>query len=66
LAACSQEPRFPSQINMHGLDSFNPTDQTEKQSIFDQLHSRGLLQLVHTKGGRACGMDRHAQRPGIM
>ena len=52
LAACQAEPQFPSQVEVVGLDSFNDTDQQQKQAIFDDLHSRGLLQLVHASGPR--------------
>jgi hypothetical protein len=52
LTSCSREPCFPSQAEVSGFDSFNHFHQSEKQPLFDDLHTRGSLQLAHMKRRR--------------
>jgi hypothetical protein len=51
LVAC-QEPKFPSQVDVAGLNPFNGEDQAQKQKIFENLNIRGFLQLVQASDGR--------------
>jgi hypothetical protein len=52
LKACGTKPKFPAQVDVVGHDPFNPVHQSDKQKLFDKLHSRGLLQFVPGPSGR--------------
>lgn len=53
LKACSgDKPKFPSQIEVSEMNLFSPIDQQQKQSLFTELHTRGLLQIVRDPSKR--------------
>jgi hypothetical protein len=52
LKACRTKPKFPAQVDVDGLDAYNPTHQSDKQKLFEELHSQGLLQFVPGPSGR--------------
>ena len=52
LAACRTKPKFPAQVDVDGLDAYNPIHQSDKQKLFEELHSKGLLQSVPGPSGR--------------
>jgi hypothetical protein len=57
VLAAWKEPRFPSQVEVVGLNSFNGEHQALKQRLFEDLHSQGFLQLVHA--GDVCAEVRN-------
>jgi hypothetical protein len=52
LKACRTKPKFPAQVDVDGLDAYNPTHQSDKQKLFEELHSKGLLQVLPGPSGR--------------
>jgi hypothetical protein len=40
LKACRTKPKFPAHVDVDGLDPYNPIHQSDKQKLFEQLHSR--------------------------
>jgi len=43
LKACRTKPKFPAQVDVDGLDAYNPTHQSDKQKLFEELHSQGSV-----------------------
>jgi hypothetical protein len=52
LSACRTKPKFPAQVDVEGWDPYNPVHQGNKQGLFAELHSGGLLQSVRDPSGR--------------
>jgi hypothetical protein len=52
LNSCRTKPKFPAQVDVEGWDPFNPVHQGDKQKLFAELHSQGLLQTVRDPSGR--------------
>jgi hypothetical protein len=55
LQAVRTKPAWPS-AEVPGLDSFNGQHQAEKLRLFEDLHSRGLLQFVPGPNGKRTGL----------
>jgi hypothetical protein len=65
LAACRTKPRFPSQVQVSELDSFNAHHQAGKQQLFEKLHSKGLLSFVPGQNGRRTGLGYQTTPKGL-
>ena len=52
LLSCKEKPKFPSQVEVSEHNLFDPIHQQKKQQLFEELHSRGLLQHVRDPKGR--------------
>jgi len=56
LNAVRIKPKWPSAVEVPGLNKFDGHDQGEKQRIFEDLHVRGLLEMVPGPKGRRTGL----------
>jgi hypothetical protein len=52
LKSCRTKPKFPTQVDVDGMDAYNPVHQSDKQKLFEKLHAQGLLQFVPGPKGR--------------
>jgi hypothetical protein len=52
LKSCRTKPKFPTQVDVDGMDAYNPVHQSDKVKLFQELHSQGLLQFVPGPKGR--------------
>ena len=56
LNSVRTKPAWPSAVEVPGLNSFDGHHQGEKQRLFEDLHSRGLLEMVPGPSGRRTGL----------
>jgi hypothetical protein len=56
LNAVRTKPAWPSAVEIPGLNKFDGGHQSVKQRLFDDLHTRGLLEMVPGAKGRRTGL----------
>jgi hypothetical protein len=56
LNAVRTKPAWPSTIEIPGLNKFDAHDQSVKQRLFEDLHVRGLLEMVPGAKSRRTGL----------
>jgi hypothetical protein len=49
------KPAWPSAVEVPGLNKFDAHHQGVKQRLFEDLHSRGLIEMVPPPNGRRTG-----------
>jgi hypothetical protein len=56
LKAVKTKPKWPSAVEVPGLNSFNGQHQAEKLKLFEELHTQGLLTRVPGATGVRTGL----------
>jgi hypothetical protein len=65
LNSVRTKPKWPSAIDVPGLNKFDGHDQGVKQKIIQDMHSRGLLEMVSGLPGRRTGLGYRVTPKGL-